>query len=70
MLVGTAITGTDTSPATTLGNAPSIPATTMTTTTTTAPPPAAAEPVYTDATFTETTTTVIEMNEGNGRALG
>ena len=46
------------------------PTTTTTTTTTTAPPPAAAEPVYTDATFTETTTTVIEMNEGNGRALG
>jgi hypothetical protein len=44
--------------------------TTTTTTTTTAPPPAAAEPVYTDATFTETTTTNIEMNEGNGRALG
>jgi hypothetical protein len=46
------------------------PTTTTTTTTTTAPPPAAAEPVYTDATFTETTTTVIEMNPGNGRALG
>ena len=46
------------------------PETTTTTTTTTAPPPAAAEPISTDATFTETTTTVIEMNEGNGRALG
>jgi uncharacterized protein YkwD len=46
------------------------PATTTTTTTTTAPPPAAAEPVYTDATFTETTTTVIEMNPGNGQARG
>jgi uncharacterized protein YkwD len=46
------------------------PATTTTTTTTTAPPPAAAEPVYTDATFTETTTTVIEMNDGNGQARG
>jgi hypothetical protein len=46
------------------------PATTTTTTTSSAPPPAAAEPVYTDATVTETTTTVIEMNPGNGRALG
>jgi uncharacterized protein YkwD len=46
------------------------PATTTTTTTTTAPPPAVAEPVTTDPTLTETTTTVIEMNEGNGRALG
>ena len=46
------------------------PATTMTTTATTAPPPAAAEPAYTDATFTETTTTVIEMNPGNGQARG
>jgi uncharacterized protein YkwD len=46
------------------------PATTTTTTTTTAPSPAAAEPVYTDATFTETTTTVIEMNDGNGQARG
>jgi hypothetical protein len=46
------------------------PETTTTTTTTTAPPPAAAEPVSTDPTLTETTTTVIEMNEGNGRALG
>jgi uncharacterized protein YkwD len=44
---------------------------TTTTTTATAPPPVAAEPVSTDdATFTETTTTVIEMNPGNGRALG
>jgi uncharacterized protein YkwD len=46
------------------------PETTTTTTTTTAPPPAVAEPVSTDGTFTETTTTDIEMNEGNGRALG
>jgi hypothetical protein len=46
------------------------PETTTTTTTATAPPPAAAEPVSTDPTLTETTTTVIEMNEGNGRALG
>jgi uncharacterized protein YkwD len=46
------------------------PESTTTTTTTTAPPPAAAEPVSTDPTLTETTTTVIEMNEGNGRALG
>src|SRR5215218_1395661 len=53
---------------TTLAPAPAT--TTTTTTNTTAPPPAAAEPVYTDATFTETTTTNIEMNEGNGRALG
>lgn len=53
----------------TLAPAPA-PATTTTTTTTTAPPPAAAEPVYTDATFTETTTTVIEMNPGNGQARG
>jgi hypothetical protein len=45
------------------------PVTTTTTATTTAPPPVA-EPVSTDATFTETTTTNIEMNEGNGRALG
>jgi uncharacterized protein YkwD len=43
---------------------------TTTTTTATAPPPVAAEPVSTDATFTETTTTNIEMNDGNGRALG
>ena len=57
-------------PATTTTTAPAPTTTTTTTTTTTAPPPAAAEPVYTDATFTETTTTVIEMNEGNGRALG
>jgi hypothetical protein len=56
-------------PVTTTASAPA-PVTTTTTTTTTAPPPAAAEPVYTDATFTETTTTNIEMNEGNGRALG
>lgn len=55
---------------TTLAPAPAPATTTTTTTTTTAPPPAAAEPVYTDATFTETTTTVIEMNDGNGRALG
>jgi hypothetical protein len=56
---------------TTLAPAPApAPATTTTTTTTTAPPPAAAEPVYTDATFTETTTTVIEMNPGNGQARG
>jgi uncharacterized protein YkwD len=36
------------------------------------PPPAtvAEEPAYTDTTFTETTTTVIEMNPGNGQALG
>ncbi len=53
---------------TTLAPAPAT--TTTTTTTTTAPPPAAAEPVYTDATFTETTTTVIEMNDGNGQARG
>jgi len=32
-------------------------------------PPAAKEPVYTDPTLTETTTTVIETNDGNGRAL-
>jgi uncharacterized protein YkwD len=43
---------------------------TTTTTTATAPPPVAAEPVSTDATFTETTTTNIERNDGNGRALG
>ena len=43
---------------------------TTTTTTTTEPPPVAAEPVSTDGTLTETTTTVIEMNEGNGQALG
>jgi hypothetical protein len=54
---------------TTLAPAPA-PAITTTTMTTTAPPPAAAEPVYTDATFTETTTTVIEMNPGNGQARG
>jgi uncharacterized protein YkwD len=29
-----------------------------------------AEPVYTDPTLTETTTTVIETNDGNGRAMG
>jgi uncharacterized protein YkwD len=52
---------------TTLGPAP---ATTTTTTYTTAPPPAASEPLYTDTTFTETTTTVIEMNPGNGQARG
>jgi hypothetical protein len=46
------------------------PETTTTTTSATAPPPVAAEPVSTDATFTETTTTNIEMNDGNGRALG
>ena len=46
------------------------PATTTTTITTTAPPPKAAEPVSTDATFTETTTTNIEMHEGNGQARG
>jgi hypothetical protein len=57
-------------PATTTTTAAPAPETTTTTSTTTAPPPAAAEPIYTDATFTETTTTVIEMNEGNGRALG
>jgi hypothetical protein len=44
------------------------PTTTTNTTTTTAPPVAAAEPVSTDGTFTETTTTNIEMNEGNGQA--
>jgi hypothetical protein len=38
-------------------------------TTATEPAPVAAVPVSTDATFTETTTTVIEMNEGNGQAL-
>jgi uncharacterized protein YkwD len=35
-----------------------------------APAPAAGEPSYTDTTFTETTTTVIEMNPGNGQARG
>jgi uncharacterized protein YkwD len=39
--------------------------TTTTTTTTTAPPPS-----YTDQTFTETTTTNISMDDGNGRAIG
>jgi len=34
------------------------------------PPPVAEEPVYTDPSFTETTTTVIETNDGNGQALG
>jgi hypothetical protein len=35
-----------------------------------APATVAGEPVYTDTTFTETTTTVIEMNPGNGQARG
>ena len=35
-----------------------------------APATVAGEPVYTGTTFTETTTTVIEMNPGNGQALG
>ena len=34
------------------------------------PAPVAAEPVYTGTTFSETTTTVIETNDGNGQALG
>jgi hypothetical protein len=63
------VSGEAAAPATTTA-APAPETATTTTTTTTAPPPAAAEPVYTDATFTETTTTNIEMNEGNGRALG
>ena len=54
-------------PATTTTTAPAPEATTTTSTTA---PPLPAEPVATDPTFTETTTTVIEMNEGNGRALG
>jgi uncharacterized protein YkwD len=54
---------------TTLGPAPSS---TTNTTTTYAPPPAApaSEPVYTDPTLTETTTTNISMEDGTGRALG
>lgn len=51
---------------TTLGPGPSG---TTNTTTTYAPPPAA-EPVYTDPTMTETTTTNISMEDGTGRALG
>ena len=35
-----------------------------------APATVAGEPVYTGTTFTETTTTVIEMNPGNGQARG
>jgi hypothetical protein len=32
--------------------------------------PVPAEPVYTDPTLTETTVTNIEMNDGNGQAIG
>lgn len=51
---------------TTMGPPPSS---TTNTTTTYAPPPAA-EPVYTDPTLTETTTTNISMEDGTGRAMG
>jgi hypothetical protein len=50
------------------GPAPAPAPVTTTTTITTAPPPAA--PIVTDPTLTETTTTNISMEDGNGRALG
>jgi hypothetical protein len=52
---------------TTMGPPPSS---TTNTTTTYAPPPPTSEPVYSDPTMTETTTTNISMEDGTGRAMG
>jgi uncharacterized protein YkwD len=46
------------------------PVTTTTTTTTTATEPVPVAPVYTDPTFSETTVTNIEMEDGNARPIG
>jgi uncharacterized protein YkwD len=53
---------------TTMGPPPS--SNTNTTTTYAPPPPPASEPVTTDPTLTETTTTNISMEDGTGRAMG
>jgi uncharacterized protein YkwD len=57
----------------TIAPAPVTTTTTTTTTTATTPiyvPPEEPAPIITDPTLTETTTTVIEMNDGTGRAIG